>query len=64
MSIKIYCDICSKEPTELDFAFEARLSEIRTKFVGKEINIHQEKYQRLIHICKDCYQKYLEKLLK
>jgi len=60
--IKVYCDICSKEPKEKDkgkFVFEANVIEIITNL----LNGQQEKDTKVIQICKQCYEKHIKKLL-
>jgi len=62
--IKIYCDICGKEPTDRDFACDLKVIEILTSLKGESMIPQQEKQQSILQICKGCYYTHISKLFK
>jgi hypothetical protein len=62
--IKIICDICGKEPQGHDFSFEATKQEIVTTLQGELLNPQERIQKAMYQICKDCFYKHIDKLLK
>ena len=62
--IKIYCDICGKEPEDKDFIFEATKAEMTYSLIDKDIPMQKTLHKELIQICKGCYYVHISKLLK
>ena len=64
--IKIFCDICGKEPDmeKDDFAFEATITEFMTSLVGQNMVPKKEMKREMIQICKGCFYTHISKLLK
>lgn len=60
--IKFDCDSCKKEIKERDFKFQAQMQEIKKIFSGGGTN--PTLIQRQIDLCKSCYSKHLESVLK
>ena len=61
--IKIFCDICGKEPDDHDFAFEATITEIVTSLAGTEMTPRREMRKKLVQICKGCFYTHISRLL-
>ena len=59
MAIHITCDICKKEPTDLDFVFEADWWEIRSALEGTELREVKKMDKQKIQICKGCFYKHI-----
>jgi len=57
--LQALCDICSKEIKDKNFSFEAQKQEVITD-LGSGSKVMDKK---LIHICKECYDKRLKELL-
>lgn len=65
--IKIICDVCKKEPRDMDFVFEATKAEmVDTVDVTdlKNINSRKKMDKKMYQICRECYLKHFDKLLK
>ena len=57
--IKKYCDACQVEIKDIDFRFEARVSEIKTvsKLVGGALDQRPQLEEKNIHLDRKCYDK-------
>lgn len=54
MAIKIYCDNCQQENNNRDFSFEAMVKEIKVSLIAG--NTQPQLFQRVMHLCKKCYE--------
>ena len=55
--IKIFCDICKKEPKEPDFVCEMQVSEVITGISSANFKEQRHLEKNLFQFCKDCYTK-------
>lgn len=62
--IKIYCDICGKEPDDRDFACDLTKVEIVTSLTGESFVPMESRKKDVFQICKGCFYVHISKLLK
>lgn len=63
--IRIYCDICQKEPSDKDFVFEATRVQMIDAYdvTGGNLNAKKQMDKKMFQVCRACYEKHLQKLL-
>jgi hypothetical protein len=62
--LKIICDVCSKEITDMEFMFEATIMEMRKSYTGMEMKEVQKMDKKQVQVCRECYEKNIKNLLK
>lgn len=64
--VKIYCDICQKEPKDMDFVCEMTLAEVRDVYdvTSKNLNPHKQMMKQQLQVCKECFTEKIKPLLK
>lgn len=53
--IKIFCDICGKEPNDPDFMCEMQVNEVKTGIDSRSFASQKHLDKKLIQICRVCY---------
>ena len=64
MSVKIYCDSCGQELTNMEFMCDIKVAEAKVVLDSRDLSNQQKTIeQKMFNVCRDCYYKKLNKTL-